>query len=86
MDNFNKGDDGYDPNFSIDNSNSEKLDMYGVWLKQRKDMVEPDSSEDVELFGEDDSDDAMHFDDDFSFSDSFSDIDDMDNINSEVPD
>ena len=85
MDNFNKGDDGYDPNFSIDNSNSEKLDMYGVWLKQRKDMVEPDSSEDVELFGEDDSDDAMHFDDDFSFSDSFSDIDDMDNINSEVP-
>lgn len=85
MDNFNKGDDGYDPNFSIDNSNSEKLDMYGVWLKQRKDMIEPDSSEDAELFGEDDSDDAMHFDDDFSFSDSFSDIDDMDNTNSEVP-
>ena len=39
MDNFNKTDDLYDPNFSIDSNNTEKLDMYGVWLKKKKNTV-----------------------------------------------
>ena len=39
MDNFNKTDDLYDPNFSINSKSTEKLDMYGVWLKKKKDTV-----------------------------------------------
>jgi len=79
MDNFSKNDDVYDPNFSIDGSNTEKLDMYGVWLKKKKDAVEPndtdisETSNDSELQKEQSD---INFDDEFSFSSSFSDIDD----------
>ena len=78
MDNFNKTDDLYDPDFSIQNDNTEKLDMYGVWLKKKKDTIEPIDSDDSQLTsdsGMEKDQDSINFDDDFSFSDSFSDID-----------
>ena len=80
MDNFDKNDDLYDPNFSIHSDNTEKLDMYGVWLKKKKDTIEPIDAEDsqsVDDFDSKQNQDSMTFDDDFSFSD----ID----IDSEVP-
>ena len=78
MDNFNKTDDLYDPNFSIDSKSTEKLDMYGVWLKKKKDTIEPldsDDSQSINGSGTEKDQDTISFDDDFSFSDSFSDID-----------
>jgi len=78
MDNFNKTDDLYDPNFSIDSKSTEKLDMYGVWLKKKKDIIEPldsDNSQSASDSGIETDQDSINFDDDFSFSDSFSDID-----------
>jgi len=77
MDNFNKNDDLYDPNFSIHSDNTEKLDMYGVWLKKKKDMAEPLDSDDFQSTndsGMETDQDNLNFDDDFSFSDSFSDM------------
>lgn len=76
MDNFNKNDDLYDPNFSIDSSNTEKLDMYGVWVKKKKDALEPVDSDISQTISDTDLDkDDINFDDDFSFSDSFSNFD-----------
>ena len=49
MDNFNKTDDLYDPNFSINSKSTEKLDMYGVWLKKKKDINEPLDSDDSQF-------------------------------------
>lgn len=78
MDNFNKNDDLYDPNFSIDSSNTEKLDMYGVWVKKKKDTPEPVDSDISQTISDTDlGKDDINFDDDFSFSDSFSDLDDI---------
>ena len=77
MNNFNKNDDLYDPNFSIDTNNTEKLDMYGVWLKKKKDTVEPfdlDDSQTVKDSGMEKDQDSLNFDDDFSFSDMDTDI------------
>ena len=77
MDNFNKTDDLYDPNFSISSKSTEKLDMYGVWLKKKKDTVEPidtDDSQAAHDSGSETNNDTINFDDDFSFSDSFSDM------------
>ena len=71
MDNFNKTDDLYDPNFSIDSSTTEKLDMYGVWLKKKKNTVgsvDSADSQTVTDFGTEDQD-GLNFDDDFSFAD-----------------
>lgn len=78
MDNFNKNDDLYDPNFSIDSKNMEKLDMYGVWLKKKKHSNEPIESDDSQFIsdsGIDTVQDSMNFDDDFSFSDMDADTD-----------
>ena len=80
MDNFDKNDDLYNPNFSIDSDKSatEKLDMYGVWLKQKKDTVKPLDTDSSQTIGATDlkkEDDDIQFDDGFSFSDSFSDFD-----------
>ena len=78
MDDFNKTDDLYDPNFSIHSDSTEKLDMYGVWLKKKKDTIEPLDSDDFQsasASGMEEDQDTINFDDDFSFSDSFSDID-----------
>ena len=72
MDNFNKTDDLYDPNFSIDSNNTEKLDMYGVWLKKKKDTAESldiDDSQTAHDSGTEKGHDSLNFDDDFSFSD-----------------
>ena len=72
MDNFNKTDDLYDPNFSIDSNNTEKLDMYGVWLKKKKATGEPLDVEDPQTESDSNADkdlESMNFDDDFSFSD-----------------
>lgn len=65
---FTKKDDVYDPNFSIDGSNTEKLDMYGVWLKNKKVSDQSDKMDFSELGDmEDDSDEnTMNFDDAFS--------------------
>ena len=78
MDNFNKTDDLYDPNFSIDSKSTEKLDMYGVWLKKKKDTIEPldsDNSQSASDSGIETDQDSINFDDDFSFADSFSGMD-----------
>ena len=78
MDNFNKTDDLYDPNFSIDSSNTEKLDMYGVWLKKKKnaaESVDTDISETISDSDLEEEQDAAGFDDNFSFADSFADLD-----------
>ena len=72
MDNFNRTDDLYDPNFSIDSNNTEKLDMYGVWLKKKKATGEPLDVEDPQTESDSNADkdlESMNFDDDFSFSD-----------------
>ena len=72
MDNFNKTDDLYDPNFSINSKSTEKLDMYGVWLKKKKDINEPLDSDDSQFTSNSDigsEQDSTNFDDDFSFSD-----------------
>ena len=72
MDNFNKTDDLYDPNFSIDSKSTEKLDMYGVWLKKKKDINEPFDSDASQLTSDSSIEadqDSINFDDDFSFSD-----------------
>lgn len=77
MDNFNRTDDLYDPNFSIDSNNTEKLDMYGVWLKKKKDTVAPLDTEDFQIASDSDADkdlESINFDDDFSFSDMDTDI------------
>ena len=77
MDNFNKTDDLYDPNFSIDSNNTEKLDMYGVWLKKKKDTVEPLDMEEPQTESDSNADkdmESINFDDDFSFSDMDTDI------------
>ena len=77
MDNFNKNDDLYDPNFSIHSDNTEKLDMYGVWLKKKKDVMEPLDLDDSESASDSDLEtdqDNINFDEGFSFSDSFSDM------------
>lgn len=69
---FTKKDDVYDPNFSIDGSNTEKLDMYGVWLKNKKETDQSDETSFSKLENmEDDSDEnTINFDD--AFSDTFS--------------
>ena len=71
MDNtFEKYDSSYNNNFSFDDVNTEKLDMYGVWIKKKPDSdkpVPPDlqsGSAHDESFAEDDS---------FSFSANFDD-------------
>jgi len=69
MDNFNKTDDLYDPHFSIDSSNTEKLDMYGVWLKKKKDTADSTDPDNAQ---------TIQGDDDFSFSDTFSELDNGD--------
>ena len=71
MDNFNKTDDLYDPNFSIDSNNTEKLDMYGVWLKKKKNTVGSlDSGDSQTVTGSSTEDQGgLNFDDDFSFAD-----------------
>lgn len=77
MDNFNKNDDLYDPNFSIHSDNTGKLDMYGVWLKKKKDVMEPLDLGDSESTSDSDpgtDQDNINFDEGFSFSDSFSDM------------
>ena len=84
MDNFNKNDDLYDPNFSIDSDNTEKLDMYGVWLKKKKDTVEPldiDASQTANDSDMGKGQDELSFDDDFSFSDTDIEIPEFDELN-----
>jgi len=95
MDNFNKTDDLYDPNFSIDSKNTEKLDMYGVWLKKKKDINEPLDSDDSQFIsssGIEPDQDSINFDDDFSFSDmaadtTISELDELSDTNTstEIP-
>ncbi|UTC43412.1 hypothetical protein [Treponema sp. OMZ 857] len=95
MDNFNKTDDLYDPNFSIDSKSTEKLDMYGVWLKKKKDSNEPLDSDDSQFVSTSDIEpdqDSINFDDDFSFSDMAADteipeLDELSDINTstEIP-
>lgn len=77
MDKFNKTDDLYDPNFSIDSDSTEKLDMYGVWLKKKKDSIEPLDSDDSQIASDSGIEDQndINFDDDFSFSNSDMDTD-----------
>ena len=77
MDKFNKTDDLYDPNFSIDSDSTEKLDMYGVWLKKKKDSIEPLDSDDSQMASDSGIEDQndINFDDDFSFSNSDMDTD-----------
>lgn len=77
MDKFNKTDDLYDPNFSIDSDSTEKLDMYGVWLKKKKDSIEPLDSDDSQIASDSGIEDQndINFDDNFSFSNSDMDTD-----------
>ena len=86
MDNFNKTDDLYDPNFSIDSKSTEKLDMYGVWLKKKKNINEPFDLDDSQLTSDssiEPDQDSINFDDDFSFSDLAADteIPELDELN-----
>ena len=67
MDKFNKTDDLYDPNFSIDSDSTEKLDMYGVWLKKKKDSIEPLDSDDSQMA----SDSGIEDQNDINFYDDF---------------
>lgn len=83
MDNFNKNDDLYDPNFSIDSDDTDKLDMYGVWIKKKKDNTEPEDigfSQPVSDFDFETDQSNINFDDGLSFSDTFSHLDAVDEV------
>lgn len=71
-----KNESSYDPSFSIDSTNAEKLDMYGVWIKKKPANPHTDFSQPGTET--DNGDDTMkNIDDTFSLADDMEELDDF---------